>query len=285
MNPDRNPLLDQSALNALNTSACAGQHDPLERELQHAIGNGELFLEFQPIVRLSTARMVGAEALVRWRHPTRGVVMPNDFIPYAERNGLIGLIGEFVLEQTCALLRECQHPDRGPLVLSLNVSAPQLMDGDFVRVVARCLGEYQIEPACLRLEITETASFEDPATAVTQLRALKQLGVSIVLDDFGTGYSSLSRLMRLEVDGLKVDGSFARAVPHDEKAVKILECIARLASVLDLSLLVEGVESKAQADWLRRLGDVQIQGYFFSRPVSLTTLRAAIGSGSGALPV
>jgi EAL domain-containing protein (putative c-di-GMP-specific phosphodiesterase class I) len=279
VNVNRNPVYGLSA------SANAGQNAQLERELQRAVVNGEFFLEFQPIVRLNTGSMVGAEALVRWRHPTRGVVMPNDFIPFAESNGLIVPIGEFVLEQACGLLREWQDHDPRPLVLSFNVSALQLTYGDFVRVVAECLEEYQIESGRLRLEITETASFEDATVAVRRLRELKQLGVSIVLDDFGTGYSSLSRLMMLEVDGLKVDGSFARAVPHDQKAVKILECVAGLARALDLSLLVEGVESEGQADWLRRLGDVEIQGYFFSRPVSLGNLRAAIGFENRVLPI
>jgi EAL domain-containing protein (putative c-di-GMP-specific phosphodiesterase class I) len=279
VNDNLNPVCGLSA------SANAGQNAQLERELQRAVVNGEFFLEFQPIVRLSTGSLVGAEALVRWRHPTRGVVMPNDFIPFAESTGLIVPIGEFVLEQACALLREWQDHDPRPLVLSFNVSAVQVTYGDFVRVVAECLDEYRIEPGRLRLEITETASFEDAAVAVRRLRELKQLGVSIVLDDFGAGYSSLSRLMIFEVDGLKVDGSFARAVPHDQKAVKILECVAGLARALDLSLLVEGVESERQADWLRRLGNVEIQGFLFSRPMSLGSLRAAIGSGISALSV
>lgn len=278
VNLNRNPVCGLSA------SAYAGQNAQLERELQRAVVGGEFFMEFQPIIRLSTGTMVGAEALVRWRHPTRGIVMPNDFIPFAESNGLIVPIGEFVLEQACELLREWQDHDPRPLVLSFNVSALQLTYGDFVRVVAECLDEYQIEPARLRLEITETASFEDATVAVRRLRELKHLGVSIVLDDFGTGYSSLSRLMMLEVDGLKVDGSFARAVPHDPKAAKILECVAGLARALDLSLLVEGVESERQAEWLRRLGNVEIQGFLFSRPMSLENLRAAIGPGSRAMP-
>lgn len=279
MNVNRNLVCGLSA------RAYAVQNAQLERELQRAVVNGEFFLEFQPIIRLSTGTMIGAEALLRWRHPAKGVIMPNDFIPFAESNGLIVPIGEFVLEQACALLREWQEHDPRALVLSLNISAQQVTYGDFVRVVAECLNEYQVEPARLRLEITATANSEDATVAVRRLRELKQLGVSIVLDDFGKGYSSLSRLMMLDVDGLKVGGSFVRAVPHDPKAVKILENVANLARSLDLSLLIEGVESVRQADWLRRLGNVEIQGYLFSRPISLENLRAAIGSGSRTLSV
>jgi EAL domain-containing protein (putative c-di-GMP-specific phosphodiesterase class I) len=252
----------------------------LQQELQRAVANSEFFLEFQPIVRLSEKKIVGAEALVRWCHPSRGVIMPNNFIPFAENSGLIVPIGEFVLERACAQLGEWKESSPGPLTLSVNVSSAQLMYGDFVRVVRECLDEYQIERGQLRLEITETADFHDATVAWKRLAELRRMGVPIVLDDFGCGYSSLSRLAAFEVDGLKIDRRFTQALPDDGKTAMILRLIAEFARALNLSLVVEGIETEHQANWLGRLGSrVEAQGYYFSRPVSASNLRSAMTRG------
>ncbi|MDR6412159.1 UNVERIFIED_ORG: diguanylate cyclase (GGDEF)-like protein [Burkholderia sp. 1595] len=244
-----------------------------QQELQFAILNGEFFLEYQPIVSLSTGEIRGVEALARWRHPEKGTVMPADFIPFAESTGFIVPIGEQVLEQACAQFSEWQENDPRPLYLSVNVSAAQLVHGDLVRVVHRCLNQYMIDPRRLQLEITETAILEDSAAVTRRLKELRLSGVRVVLDDFGTGYSSLSQLTSLVIDGVKIDRSFTRGVPGDKAALATFNSIASLTRDLGLSLIVEGVETEQQASWLHRLGDIQVQGFYFSRPVAPADLR------------
>jgi diguanylate cyclase (GGDEF)-like protein len=244
-----------------------------QQELQYAILNGEFFLEYQPIVSLSTGAIRGVEALVRWRHPEKGTVMPADFIPFAESTGFIVPIGELVLEQACAQFSEWQERDSRSLYLSVNVSAAQLVHGNVVRVVHRCLNQYMIDPRRLQLEITETAILEDTPAVTRQLRELRRSGVKVVLDDFGTGYSSLSQLTNLVIDGVKIDRSFTRGVPGDKVAVATLNSVASLTRDLGLSLTVEGVETEQQANWLHRFGDIDAQGFYFSRPVAPVNLR------------
>ena len=214
-----------------------------QQELQYAILNGEFFLEYQPIVSLSTGEIRGIEALARWRHPEKGTVMPADFIPFAESTGFMVPIGELVLEQACAQFSEWQERDSRSLYLSVNVSAAQLVDGNVVRVVHRCLDQYMIDPRRLQLEITETAILEDSVVVTRRLKELRLSGVKVVLDDFGTGYSSLSQLTNLVIDGVKIDCSFTRGVPGDKASLATFNSIATLARELGLSLTVEGVES------------------------------------------
>ena len=237
-----------------------------EQELQEGIANRALFVEYQPIFRLRTHDMLGAEALVRWNHPTRGVLMPADFIPVAEASGLIVPIGEFVLEEACRQLRRWQTPETRRLSVSVNVSAVQLAHGDFVRVVRECVADYGVKPDRLQLEITETVPFEDRAVVVNRLGEIRRLGVHIVLDDFGCGYMSLSHLATLAVDGLKIDRSFTRALPDDPKAVAVVTFVMGLAAQLGLSVVVEGVETERQVRWLRRFSDVCVQGFLYGRP-------------------
>lgn len=244
-----------------------------QQELQYAILNGEFFLEYQPIVSLSTGEIRGVEALARWRHPEKGTVMPADFIPFAESTGFIVPIGELVLEQACAQFSEWQESDPRPLYLSVNVSAAQLVHGDLVRVVHRCLNQYMIDPRRLQLEITETAILEDSTAVTMRLKELRLSGVKVVLDDFGTGYSSLSQLTSLVIDGVKIDRSFTRGVPGDKAALATFNSIASLTRDLGLSLIVEGVETEQQASWLHRFGDIEAQGFYFSRPVAPADLR------------
>ncbi len=244
-----------------------------QQELQYAILNSEFFLEYQPIVSLSTGEIRGVEALARWRHPEKGTVMPADFIPFAESTGFIVPIGELVLEQACAQFSEWQESDPRPLYLSVNVSAAQLAHGDLVRVVRRCLNQYMIDPRRLQLEITETAILEDSAAVTRRLKELRLSGVRVVLDDFGTGYSSLSQLTSLVVDGVKIDRSFTCGVPGDKAALATFNSIASLTRDLGLSLIVEGVQTEQQASCLHRLGDIEVQGFYFSRPVAPADLR------------
>lgn len=244
-----------------------------EQELQRAITNHELFVEYQPIFQNLNGELLGVEALVRWNHPHRGTVMPADFIPTAESSGLIVPIGEFVLEQACAQLRSWRSPRTNHLTVAINVSAAQLAHGDFVRVVKECLDDYGVEPSRLELEITESMLFHERSIVIKRLHELKRFGLRIVLDDFGCGYMSLSRLTTLPADGLKIDRSFTRALPEDLKTVAVVTSVIELATRLDLSVVVEGVETECQVRWLRSFADIGIQGFRYARPGSAEQMR------------
>lgn len=241
-----------------------------EQDLQEAVTTRALFVVYQPIFRLSTGEMIGAEALVRWDHPTRGILMPDEFIPFAEASGMIVPIGEFVLEQVCGQLLAWQASQMQHLLMSVNVSAVQLAQGNFARVVKECLADYGVPADRLQLEITETAPFDNEPAAIRQLCELKRLGVRIVLDDFGRGYMSLSHLVALEVDGVKIDRCFTRSLPDSAKAVAVVTSMIRLAARLSLSVVVEGVETEIQARWLRRFSDIGVQGFLYARPLVIT---------------
>ncbi|WP_018441886.1 bifunctional diguanylate cyclase/phosphodiesterase [Trinickia symbiotica] len=244
-----------------------------QQELQYAIENKEFFVEYQPIVSLRTGRTHGFEALVRWQHPEKGVTPPSDFIPFAENTGFIVPIGEQVIETACHQFKDWMGRGQDPLWLSVNVSATQLVHGDLIGVTRRCLAEHHIDPRRLQLEITETALLERSAVVERTLHELRKLGISVILDDFGTGFSSLSHLTSLTVDGVKIDRSFTHGIPQDRAAVAMLENVVALARDLGLSVVVEGVETEQQVEWLRRLGDIYVQGYFFGRPAAPTALR------------
>ena len=237
-----------------------------EQELQRAIKNHELFVEYQPIFRNLNGELLGVEALVRWNHPERGTVMPADFIPTAEASGLIVPIGEFVLEQACAQLRSWRSAQTCHLTVAVNVSAAQLAHGDFVRVLKECVDDYGIDPCRLELEITESMPFHERSVVVKRLHELKHLGLRIVLDDFGCGYMSLSRLTTLPADGLKIDRTFTRALPDNLKTMAVVRSVIELANRLGLFVVVEGVETECQVRWLRTFGDIGIQGFRYARP-------------------
>jgi predicted signal transduction protein with EAL and GGDEF domain len=246
-----------------------------QQELQYAIDNKEFFVEYQPIVSLKTGRTQGLEALVRWQHPDKGLIPPGDFIPFAEDTGFIIPIGEQVIEAACYQLREWSRQGQDVPWVSVNVSAAQLVHGDLLGVMRRCSAEYGLDPARLKVEITETALLERSAVVERTINELRELGISVILDDFGTGYSSLSHLVNLTVDGIKIDRAFTRGIPQDRTAVAMLEKVVALARELGLSVVVEGVESEQQAVWLRRLGDIEVQGFYFGRPVMPTALRVS----------
>ncbi|WP_081596801.1 EAL domain-containing protein [Cupriavidus sp. HMR-1] len=238
----------------------------LEQALQDAIARSELFVDYQPVFRLQTGDMTGVEALVRWRHPERGVLSPVAFIPLAEANGLIVPIGEFVLEEACQILRAWRKSAMHELSIAVNVSAVQLAYGDFVRVVRECLDEYGVDARRLQLEITETVPFTNRQLVVKRLVELRQLGVRIVLDDFGCGYMSLQHLTTLPVDGIKIDQCFTTGLPDEPRATAVVSSMLGLAERLGLSVVVEGVETPRQASWLRSYGNVCVQGFLYSRP-------------------
>jgi diguanylate cyclase (GGDEF)-like protein len=239
----------------------------LREDLGHAIERNELYLVYQPQVDLGSGEVVGVEALLRWRHPERGVVSPMDFIPLAESTGLIVPIGEWVLQTACRQNRAWQDAGLPPIRISVNVSARQLREPDWGERVAAVLSTVGLDPAWLDVELTESMIMENTEPAVACMRRLHQLGVGISIDDFGTGYSSLGSLTNFPITRLKIDKSFVWAL-HNEGGVAIVEAVIGLGHTLGLQVLAEGVETAKQQDFLRRAGCDEMQGYFFSKPVA-----------------
>lgn len=250
----------------------------IENELRHAIERAEFTLHFQTIVDLKTRRPIGLEALVRWRHPQRGLVLPGEFIPVAEETGLINPIGGYVLNEACRQLVEWQsrlHLTE-PIFVSVNVSARQLADSNLVQNVVRALSETGLPPNGLRLEVTETAIMERPDEGIQWLRELRALGVKIGIDDFGTGYSSLASLHRLPLDLLKVDRSFVNKMVQSQENQAIVRTILTLAQGLDLDVVAEGIENEPQRQLLSTMGCQFGQGFYFSRPLEADQIEAIL---------
>ena len=242
----------------------------LESDLRSALGRSELLLHFQPIVELQSGRIVGAEALLRWRHPQRGLLPPSEFIPLAEETGQIVPIGQWVLEEACRSIRALSR-GRAPLHASVNLSARQLQETDLLDQVAAALRDAGLEPGDLVLEVTETLIMQEPHTMIARLRALKELGVRLAIDDFGTGYSSLAYLQNLPVDILKIDRSFIHdSVPSGLSP--LARGIVDLGRAMRLVLVAEGIERREQADALRRAGCELGQGYYLARPMEMEAL-------------
>jgi diguanylate cyclase len=237
-------------------------------ELRQAIDEGQLRLVYQPLVALDDGRITGVEALVRWAHPSRGSLGPADFIPIAERTGLIVPLGRWVLREACrqAARWSAEYGPAAPARLNVNVSAAQLREPGFTAEVAAVLVDSGLPPHRLTLEITETMAAL-LAGLVHQLLALRGLGVRIALDDFGTGQSSLSLLQVCPVDELKLDRTFTQADPVAHRAT-VAAAVAQLGQAFGLDLVAEGVETAAQADRLRALGYLVAQGYLLGRPMA-----------------
>jgi diguanylate cyclase (GGDEF)-like protein/PAS domain S-box-containing protein len=249
--------------------ARAGARLRVENDLRHAVERRELRLEYQPIVSLRDGSISGVEALVRWQHPTRGLVPPAEFIPVAESCGLIEPIGRWVLGEACrqAAQWHMAHPDNAPLGISVNLSACQVAQEDLPATVAQVIRSTGIDATSISLEITETVLLEEAEVLGDTLRGLRSLGVGLVLDDFGTGYSSLGYLNRLPLDALKVDRSFIDGLGTEPGDSAIVKAIVGMAQAMSLAVIAEGVESEVPLVELRRLGCGQAQGYFFARPL------------------
>ncbi|GAA4872815.1 putative bifunctional diguanylate cyclase/phosphodiesterase [Ferrimonas pelagia] len=239
----------------------------LENELRHAEQQQQLMLHYQPQQTLSNDTLSGAEALIRWRHPDKGLISPADFIPVAEQSGLILSIGDWVLRQACQQAHHW-HQQGYPLLVSINLSAKQFQQPDFVDKVAAILQETQVDPAKIELELTESLLMEDMDHAYDTLTKLKALGVKLAIDDFGTGYSSLAYLKRFPVDTLKIDRSFVANLPGDSQDSAIISAILDLAQHLELKVVAEGVETQEQHDWLQQRGCDVMQGFWYSRPLA-----------------
>ncbi|MBO1539814.1 EAL domain-containing protein [Pseudomonas sp. OA65] len=248
-------------------TAQASERVALEHELRRAIERNELSLSFQPKINLVDNRLVGAEALIRWYHPTFGDVPPEHFIPLAEENGMILQIGDWVLERACRQLCEWNstYESLGPL--SVNLAGAQLRQPNLLGRIEQLLREHQLKPDLLQLEITENFIMSQAEEALTVLHQLKKLGVQLAIDDFGTGYSSLSYLKRLPLDILKIDQSFVRGLPDDPHDVAIVRAIIALGRSMQFTIIAEGVETLAQQQFLTEEGCEQIQGYIVSLPL------------------
>jgi EAL domain-containing protein (putative c-di-GMP-specific phosphodiesterase class I) len=244
----------------------------LENQLRMAIERGELELCFQPKLRVESRALCGAEALLRWRHPQRGIVLPGEFVPVAEESGLIVALGEWALHAACRQLREWNAAGLQRVPVSVNLS-PRQFQPQLPRIVQHAIRSTG-QAGYLRLEVTESSVMADPQKAVTLLRELKALGIRLSIDDFGTGYSSLSYLQKLPLDELKIDRSFLSAIRAEGGDAVLVDVIIAMAHGLGLSVVAEGVESEAQLEYLRKRGCDECQGFLFSEPLQAADFAA-----------
>ncbi len=255
-------------------NASALERLELESDLRHALEQNEFVLYYQPQFSGDGKRLTGAEALLRWRHPRRGLVPPGDFIPVLEELGLVVDVGDWVISEACRQLKTWhQNRVRVPKV-SVNISARQFSDGQLGTRIATILRETGLPPACLELELTESILMREVSEAMQILAGLKNLGLSIAVDDFGTGYSSLNYLKQFPIDVLKIDRTFVDGLPSGEQDAQIARAIIAMAHSLNLAVIAEGVETHEQLDFLREHGCDEVQGYLFGRPMPASRFEA-----------
>jgi len=255
----------------------------LESALRKAVAREELVLHYQPIIEAPTGRIVGAEALLRWRHPERGLLFPKDFIDLAETTGLITGMGPWILKTACTQARAWQDQGHPGFLMALNLSAHQFLDPDLLKKVGDALQASGLPPSCLELEITESLAMQTAEATLELLRRLKALGVSLSIDDFGTGHSSLAYLKRFPIDRLKIDQSFVREMVSDPNDAAIVATVLLMSRSLGLEVVAEGVEREDQLAFLRERGCGFAQGYLFSRPVEPVAFAPLLQEGH--LPV
>ncbi len=251
----------------------------MENDMRRALERGEFFLEYQPKIEARTKKIIGTEALIRWRHPAKGVIPPGEFIPLAEESGLILPIGEWVLRTACEQNAAWQKSGSTPLPVAVNLSCAQFRQPDLLQGIKSVLSKSDLNPGDLELEITESTIMENVEEAGVILRALKDLGVRISIDDFGTGYSSLSSLKRFTLDVLKIDRSFIKDLLSDPDDRAITSAIIGMAHSLGLKVIAEGVDSEEQVAFLRDLGCDEVQGHLFSPPISADDMREILRHG------
>jgi len=254
----------------------------MENDLRRGIEQREFMLWYQPQVDLRTGRVIGAEALLRWQHPTRGLLVPAQFIPLAEESRLIVPLGEWVLKETCT--QAAAWPDAGlSLSVAVNLSAWQMHTQSLLKTVDAALASSGLEPKRLELEVTESVAMRNAAQTLETLRAFAQRGVRLALDDFGQGYSSLAYLRDFPVQSIKLDRAFVSGLPGSDKDAAIVRAVLGLCRSLQLQCLAEGVETREQAEFLRREGCDSAQGFYFARPMNLQSFRLLL-EGGGSLP-
>ena len=251
----------------------------LQAQLRGAVVNRELMLHYQPQIAIGSGRVVGVEALLRWRRPDGTLVYPGSFIPLAERSGLIVPMGVWVLNEACRQARAWEDSGLPALTVAVNLSALQFRFGNIVATVADALDRHGLPPSRLELELTESILLHDSESVNVSLQALKAMGVALSIDDFGTGYSNLSYLKSLAVDKLKIDQSFVRGLGEDAGNSAIVKAIVQLGHTLQLSVLAEGVESAQQLALLESFGCDEVQGYLFSKPMEAVQLAGLLVAG------
>ena len=254
----------------------AGQRLVLEQELRHALEQDQFELHFQPQFRLDTGRLAGVEALVRWRHPERGLVPPIEFIPLAEQIGLIAEIDSWVLAAACVQYREWRNTGFDPGTVSVNLSPLEFFSEALPDFVAMCLADAAMEPDRLQIELTETSLMQNPELGAKVLRKLREAGVGVAMDDFGTGYSNLVHLNQLPIVQLKLDRSLVLDIEHSERARKLVKLVLAMAAGLEIETVAEGVETEGQRALLRRYGCTLGQGFLLGRPMKAEQLRGAL---------
>jgi diguanylate cyclase (GGDEF)-like protein len=248
----------------------------LEKNLRHAMKRKELMLYYQPRVNITTGKITGMEALLRWNHSEMGVISPAVFIPLAEKSGLIISIGEWALRQACIQNKAWQDAGYQPITIAVNLSPQQFDQPKLVEILTDILTETQLKPEFLELEITETTAIADINFTTTALQNLAEMGLLLSIDDFGTGYSSLNRLQVLPFHNLKIDQSFIKELTTDPKVAHIIQAIVTLGQSLGLRLIAEGVEHPAELEFLRSIHCDEVQGYLLYRPLSVEQATEAL---------
>ncbi|MDQ1522021.1 MAG: hypothetical protein QOI55_3094, partial [Actinomycetota bacterium] len=256
------------------------RHLEMESDLHRALERGELRLVYQPAYELETDRIVGVEALVRWDHPKRGLVLPGEFIGVAEETGLIMDIGQWTIVEACRQARQWRDDGSSPRTLWVNLSARQLASADLPMIVRDALERHDLPPGAIGLELTESALIEEAEAAGSMLRELEALGVRLAIDDFGTGYSSLLYLQRYHVDVLKVDRSFVSGLGTNDDDTAITSAVINLGHNLGMEVSAEGVETPTQLNRLRELGCDTACGYYLERPTTPETVTKLLRSSS-----
>ena len=239
----------------------------LEQDLRHALDNNELVLHYQPVIDLALGRVTGAEALLRWNHPTEGLLAPGQFIPIAEATGLIVPMSAWVLQTACHQLQAWSGPEFGEFRLAINLSAQQFLGSDIVSIIGNSLRANGIGPARLEVELTETTAMNDTGRTYSTLAALREMGVSAAIDDFGTGYSSMSYLKSLPFDKIKIDREFVENVESSRTSAAICKSLIELARGLDIAVLAEGAERVEEVTHLKGMGCDMFQGFYFAHPM------------------
>jgi diguanylate cyclase (GGDEF)-like protein/PAS domain S-box-containing protein len=254
------------------------ERQSIEGSLRHALDRGEFVLHYQPKMNLTAETLTGAEALIRWRQPERGIVCPHDFIPIAEQCGYIVPIGRWVLREACRQRRCWLDAHLAAIPIAINISAVELRSNNFVAHVREILQETGLEPRYLEFELTETAFMQDPQSTIAVLRTLKDMGIHLTLDDFGTGYSSLSYLKRFPIDSLKIDKSFVHGLCTDSDDSKLVSAVINLGRSFHLQVIAEGVETREQFLALQAQNCAEGQGYYFQKPVAADEFAKLLGA-------
>lgn len=252
----------------------------IDRDLRKALQRKELVLHYQPQIDLSTRKIVGAEALIRWHHPNRGMILPGRFIPIAEETGMIININKWVLCEACRQAEQWNQEGHHPITIAVNLSGYKLASQNIIRSIKNTLLQTQFDARNIEIEITENVLMQDTEETVSTLNNIKNLNLRIAMDDFGTGYSSLSYLMTFPVDTIKIDGSFVMGCTSENNNLVIIKAIIAMGQSLGKKIVAEGIETEKQYHLLKKMGCDEAQGYYFNHPVPPDEFARLLAKGS-----